>query len=113
MGRLLAPEPNYQGFFHARRARRKSAARCREFVLGAVSPESLNARVRLAYQVAPLRRGPSPNPSPVLFANPMLEIENLTKRFGPIAAVDGVSFAVGKGEVLGFLALTAPASRRP
>jgi len=33
----------------------------------------------------------------------MIEIENLTKRFGPIAAVQGVSFRVGKGEVLGFL----------
>ena len=33
----------------------------------------------------------------------MLEICNLVKRFGPLAAVDGVSFAVPKGQVLGFL----------
>jgi ABC-2 type transport system ATP-binding protein len=33
----------------------------------------------------------------------MVEIENLRKIFGPIVAVDGVSFSVGKGEVLGFL----------
>lgn len=33
----------------------------------------------------------------------MLEIVHLTKAFGPIVAVDGVSFAVPAGEVLGFL----------
>ena len=33
----------------------------------------------------------------------MVEISNLRKTFGPIVAVDGVSFTVGKGEVLGFL----------
>jgi len=33
----------------------------------------------------------------------MVEIENLRKTFGSIIAVDGVSFTVGKGEVLGFL----------
>jgi len=33
----------------------------------------------------------------------MIEAESLTKYFGPIKAVDGVSFTVGKGEVLGFL----------
>lgn len=33
----------------------------------------------------------------------MVEIQNLRKTFGPIVAVDGVSFTVGKGEVLGFL----------
>ena len=33
----------------------------------------------------------------------MLAVENLTKRFGPIAAVDDISFVVGQGEVLGFL----------
>jgi ABC-2 type transport system ATP-binding protein len=34
---------------------------------------------------------------------PMIEIEGLTKRFGPIAAVAGIDLAVAKGEVLGFL----------
>jgi ABC-2 type transport system ATP-binding protein len=33
----------------------------------------------------------------------MIQIENLTKRFGRILAVDGVSFSVDQGEVLGFL----------
>src|SRR3984893_17991790 len=33
----------------------------------------------------------------------MLEVRNLVKHFGPLAAVDGVSFSVPKGEVLGFL----------
>lgn len=33
----------------------------------------------------------------------MIEIENLTKRFGAITAVDGVSFRVERGTVLGFL----------
>jgi ABC-2 type transport system ATP-binding protein len=33
----------------------------------------------------------------------MIEIEGLTKRFGPIAAVSGIDLRVGKGEVLGFL----------
>lgn len=33
----------------------------------------------------------------------MIEIVDLVKRFGPFTAVDGVSFAVGQGEVLGFL----------
>ena len=33
----------------------------------------------------------------------MVEIKDLRKTFGSIVAVDGVSFTVGKGEVLGFL----------
>jgi len=33
----------------------------------------------------------------------MIEIEHLTKTFGPITAVDDVSFRVSRGEVLGFL----------
>ena len=33
----------------------------------------------------------------------MIEIEGLTKRFGPVTAVAGLSLSVGKGEVLGFL----------
>jgi len=33
----------------------------------------------------------------------MIEIKNLYKHFGPIRAVDGVSFRVDRGEVLGFL----------
>jgi len=33
----------------------------------------------------------------------MIEVEGLTKRFGPVLAVDGVSMTVERGEVLGFL----------
>ena len=33
----------------------------------------------------------------------MIQVENLTKAFGPKLAVNGVSFAVERGEVLGFL----------
>ena len=33
----------------------------------------------------------------------MISVRHLTKRFGPITAVNDVSFAVGRGEVLGFL----------
>jgi ABC-2 type transport system ATP-binding protein len=33
----------------------------------------------------------------------VIKVENLSKSFGPKLAVDGVSFEVGKGEVLGFL----------
>jgi ABC-2 type transport system ATP-binding protein len=33
----------------------------------------------------------------------LLEIRGLSKRFGPITAVDNISFTVDKGEVLGFL----------
>jgi gliding motility-associated transport system ATP-binding protein len=33
----------------------------------------------------------------------MIEVTNLTKRYGPATAVDGVSFRVEKGEILGFL----------
>jgi ABC-2 type transport system ATP-binding protein len=33
----------------------------------------------------------------------MIEVENLTKRYGRNTAVDGISFHVKKGEILGFL----------
>src|SRR5947207_12745402 len=33
----------------------------------------------------------------------MIKVENLVKTFGPKRAVDGVSFSVQRGEVLGFL----------
>ncbi len=33
----------------------------------------------------------------------MIEIDGLVRRFGPLVAVDGVSFQVARGEVLGFL----------
>lgn len=34
---------------------------------------------------------------------PMIDVRNLKKNFGPKAAVDGISFSVNQGEVLGFL----------
>ncbi len=33
----------------------------------------------------------------------MVEIQHLTKNFGTQAAVNDISFSVGKGEILGFL----------
>jgi ABC-2 type transport system ATP-binding protein len=33
----------------------------------------------------------------------MIEVDNLTKRYGPHTAVEGVSFRVQRGEILGFL----------
>ncbi len=33
----------------------------------------------------------------------MIEVHELTKRYGPITAIDGVSFRVERGEILGFL----------
>jgi ABC-2 type transport system ATP-binding protein len=36
-------------------------------------------------------------------SNPMIKIENLVKTFGAKRAVDGISFGVERGEVLGFL----------
>jgi ABC-2 type transport system ATP-binding protein len=42
----------------------------------------------------------------------MIRIENLVKTFGAKRAVDGISFGVERGEVLGFSGRTARASRR-
>src|SRR5438034_1021857 len=36
-------------------------------------------------------------------AEPMIEVDKLTKRFGAFTAVDHVSFSVGKGSIFGFL----------
>ena len=33
----------------------------------------------------------------------ILEVDNLTKRYDPVTAVDGISFTIYQGEVLGFL----------
>ena len=33
----------------------------------------------------------------------MIEVQHLTKRYGPFTAVDDISFSVDKGEILGFL----------
>jgi len=44
---------------------------------------------------------------------PIIEVDRLSKSFGDITAIDGVSFTVGAGEIFGFLGRTAPASRPP
>ena len=33
----------------------------------------------------------------------MIQVQNLTKRYGKLVAIDNVSFSVGQGEILGFL----------
>jgi ABC-2 type transport system ATP-binding protein len=33
----------------------------------------------------------------------MIEVQNFTKRYGDFVAVDGLSFAIGKGEIFGFI----------
>ena len=35
--------------------------------------------------------------------NPVLEVDGIRKRFGGITAVDGVSFQVHEGEILGII----------
>jgi len=39
----------------------------------------------------------------VTSVDPQLELKNVTKRFGGVAAVDDVTFAIGKGEILGVI----------
>ena len=43
----------------------------------------------------------------------MIEIRNLTKRFGPLMAVNDLSLDIGPGEVFRFIGPTALASRQP
>src|ERR1700739_1028304 len=38
-----------------------------------------------------------------MMANPILQVENLVKRYGEVEAVRGVSFSVEEGEVFGLL----------
>ena len=42
-------------------------------------------------------------PEKISAENIMIEVHKLTRRFGPIVAVDEISFSVKKGDVLGFL----------
>ena len=34
---------------------------------------------------------------------PIVEVLNLTKKYGAIQALKGISFSIGKGEIVGFL----------
>src|SRR6476469_9299224 len=36
-------------------------------------------------------------------SSPMIEVSNLTKRYAGRTALSGISFSVGKGEIVGFL----------
>ena len=38
----------------------------------------------------------------------MIEVQNLTKKYGDRVAVNNISFSVKRGEILGFLARMAP-----
>src|SRR6202043_2683773 len=40
---------------------------------------------------------------PLIRRNALIEVQDLTKAYGAVTAVDHVSFAVKKGEILGFL----------
>src|SRR5437868_6524599 len=42
-------------------------------------------------------------PSPPAPSEPIVRVRNLTKRFGEFTAVDGISFEIRKGEILGLL----------
>ena len=42
----------------------------------------------------------------------VLEVTDIRKNFGGISAVDGVSFEVHEGEILGLIGRTGAASRR-
>ena len=42
----------------------------------------------------------------------MITAENLTKTYGPKTAVDGISFTVRPGQVIGFLGPNGPARTR-
>jgi ABC-2 type transport system ATP-binding protein len=46
---------------------------------------------------------PIPSPSPTPERIPLIEVTELTKRFGNVTAVDGISFSVRQGELFGFL----------
>src|SRR5688572_6008589 len=43
------------------------------------------------------------NENPFSRGGTVIEVEHLTKRYGPVTAVDDISFTVERGEILGFL----------
>ena len=48
-------------------------------------------------------RRPDGEALPAVHAGPAIEVRDLTKTFGTVQAVGGISFAVARGEVVGFL----------
>ncbi len=52
------------------------------------------------------RQPARPDGPAVRDGSPVIEVDGLTKRFGALAAVDGVTFAVRPGEIFGFLGPT-------
>ena len=53
---------------------------------------------------APTAHEPALPPGPAIREGaPVIEVEELTKRFGTLTAVDGVTFGVQRGEIFGFL----------
>src|SRR4030067_825894 len=56
------------------------------------------------------RQGPGPEPCAILTAGyggertqPMIQVDHLTKHYGPVTAIEDVSFGVEKGKIVGFL----------
>ena len=45
-------------------------------------------------------------------ASPAVAVEDLTKHYGEVRALDGVSLQTEPGEIFGLLVTTAPGSRR-
>ena len=45
-------------------------------------------------------------------AEPLIELRNITKSFGRVYALGGVTLSVDKGEVVGLIGTTARESRR-
>ncbi len=79
-GRPLGVEPTLEDVFVA-------------LVAHGEQPPSLPSMVEIAGA-----GGPRPTP-----ARTAIEVEALTKRFGDVTAVDGVTFSVQRGEIFGFL----------
>src|SRR5262245_5143398 len=69
------------------------------------APPSSLLESRPDQPVARSRAGlpPAPGPANQHRTRRMIQVDNITKFFGPVLAVDHVSFEVNKGEIVGFL----------
>lgn len=91
--------PRIYGFGPARRAARTGCHKVKPSPPAApLLAKAANYAIPAAQQETVGRRCVAAEGEPVL-----IEITGLTKRFGSFTAVDGVSFNVSRGEVLGFL----------